>query len=542
MITSLELENFKGFGARQHIDFAPLTLLFGANNAGKSTILQALLYLHELLEHGDADVDRTELGGSVIELGGFARLVHQHDLNRTMKIRVNFDTPKDLERFGRDLTYFPFPDLSDDVVSVWLELEILQRNVQTVQSDESVVHVIPFLDRVSIGINHSSEPLVELCYLLSVGDQHLVEALVRLDHEVITDQAFQVAEAWSEVSYRQPDNGGESLAVDDDNARSGDAVSHTVDGARDARDSKEGLRFWLNGTRRSSLPHYNSAVHLTETEGENDELQFRRLQIQTFLEMTIAGTTAQLAAELRDAVYIGPLRVVPPRGFLYERVGRRSSWADGLAAWDQLLSDRLSLVEQTNAWLKRLAAGCEIKVQPLIDPAASEMAIAVEHPDAFTRRLLLRDTASGAFVLPQEVGAGISQVAPVIVAAVGEGAGIAMVEQPELHVHPKLQVGLGDLFIEACTKRHGRANRRRMMIVETHSEHLILRILRRIRETTEGELGPKDPPFSNNSLSVVYVEKRPDGVRISTLRVDKHGEFVDRWPKGFFRERAEELF
>ena len=50
MLTSLEIENFKGIGARQRIDFAPLTLLFGANSAGKSSILQALVYLHELIE------------------------------------------------------------------------------------------------------------------------------------------------------------------------------------------------------------------------------------------------------------------------------------------------------------------------------------------------------------------------------------------------------------------------------------------------------------------------------------------------------------
>jgi AAA15 family ATPase/GTPase len=79
MLTGLEIANFKGIADRQRIDFAALTLLFGANSAGKSTILQALLYLHELLERGSADVDRTELGGAVIELGGFARLVHRHE-------------------------------------------------------------------------------------------------------------------------------------------------------------------------------------------------------------------------------------------------------------------------------------------------------------------------------------------------------------------------------------------------------------------------------------------------------------------------------
>src|SRR6476661_6353217 len=99
MLTSLEIENFKGIGARQRIDFAPLTLLFGANSAGKSTILQAVLYLHELFERGSADVDRTELGGNVLELGGFARLVHRHEVERTIILRAEFATPGGLERF-----------------------------------------------------------------------------------------------------------------------------------------------------------------------------------------------------------------------------------------------------------------------------------------------------------------------------------------------------------------------------------------------------------------------------------------------------------
>src|SRR5262245_45280741 len=111
MLTSLEIENFKGIAARQRIDFAPLTLLFGPNSAGKSTVLQALIYLHELLERGIADIDRTELGGNVLELGGFARLVHRHERDRAIIIKVEFATPASLEQFGRDLTNFPFPDL-----------------------------------------------------------------------------------------------------------------------------------------------------------------------------------------------------------------------------------------------------------------------------------------------------------------------------------------------------------------------------------------------------------------------------------------------
>jgi predicted ATPase len=109
-----------------------------------------------------------------------------------------------------------------------------------------------------------------------------------------------------------------------------------------------------------------------------------------------------------------------------------------------------------------------------------------------------------------------------------------MIEQPELHIHPALQVALGDLFIEQSASRQ--------FIIETHSEHLILRILRRIRETTANELPPGAPRFDPTRLSVLYVEPSEDGTKVRRLHVDDTGEFTDRWPAGFFEERAEELF
>ena len=71
---------------------------------------------------------------------------------------------------------------------------------------------------------------------------------------------------------------------------------------------------------------------------------------------------------------------------------------------------------------------------------------------------------------------------------------------------------------------------------------IMLRLLRRIRETTGDELPPGVTGLTANDLSVVYVEGGDDGVRFRPLRVDEEGEFRDRWPHGFFRERAGELF
>ena len=81
-----------------------------------------------------------------------------------------------------------------------------------------------------------------------------------------------------------------------------------------------------------------------------------------------------------------------------------------------------------------------------------------------------------------------------------------------------------------------------MFLIETHSEHLMLRLLRRIEETGSNELPEGKPALKPDQVSVVYVEQVEGEVRATRLRIDETGEFIDRWPQGFFDERADELF
>ena len=76
MITDLWIENFKGIGKRQHIPLRPITLLFGANSAGKSTVLHALLYLREILVQNNLDPTGHVGGSETFAFGGFDNLVH----------------------------------------------------------------------------------------------------------------------------------------------------------------------------------------------------------------------------------------------------------------------------------------------------------------------------------------------------------------------------------------------------------------------------------------------------------------------------------
>ena len=102
-ITALTIENFKGIREPARIEFKPVTLLYGPNSAGKSTIMQALHYAHELLERQNADADLTARGGEFVDLGGFENFVYGHELSRQVKIRLDLDleeSPEDSSNRG----------------------------------------------------------------------------------------------------------------------------------------------------------------------------------------------------------------------------------------------------------------------------------------------------------------------------------------------------------------------------------------------------------------------------------------------------------
>ena len=134
-----------------------------------------------------------------------------------------------------------------------------------------------------------------------------------------------------------------------------------------------------------------------------------------------------------------------------------------------------------------------------------------------------------------DVGSGLGYSLPVLI-AVAEHRGSLLVQQPELHLHPALQASIADIFIDSLDKDGA-------LIIETHSEHLILRILRRIRQSTTGSSTNDQLALSAKNVTVLYFDSLPDSsTSIKRIRVSEDGEFLDRWPHGFFEERDRELF
>ncbi len=124
------------------------------------------------------------------------------------------------------------------------------------------------------------------------------------------------------------------------------------------------------------------------------------------------------------------------------------------------------------------------------------------------------------------VGVGVSQVLPILVASLlAEPDTTLVFEQPELHLHPKVQTLLADFFLSMTVLG-------KQCIVETHSEYLINRL--RFRTAAAGE---KNPWIS--ALRVYFVERPPEGSVFRQVTINEYGAVMD-WPEGFFDQSQDE--
>jgi len=599
-LSRIEIENFKGIGDTQVIDLKPITLLFGPNSVGKSTILQSLHYVREILERRNVDPDQTIAGG-LIDLGGFATLVHGHDMSRAIRIKVCIDLRDDQgsERLplnsGESLGDPNFENLGIRyLVGENTELQeyaVVQDISLGLEVRWSDLLQRPYIAKVLIEIDGAA--VAELHSPAQQGRGHLtafnfahplLQAATDPDDEIdLQNEALCMEQAGSgdEIS-------GDTFATPLGNEiwelsreTSADATENktvefriaveTVLGALPDLDRPLGLDLVEIDPTLAALHYIEAALQMSNEGGERrvaNEYQkylverHRRAGLKALLDEIVLGPIRIVRDYLNSMTYIGPLREIPSRKYRPRLSPDESRWAQGLGAWDLLYTDPSGkLLEDVNAWLggeERLRTGYRLekfqfkeipvpgRFHQLFERGLSEDDLG-ELQELYSTlggrsEIALSDFERGIVVAPSDVGVGISQMIPVVVGCLRSQQGILAIEQPELHVHPAIQVGLGDLFIKAVQTNESIVGAAKTLLVETHSEHIMLRLLRRIRETTGGELPPGVVGLSVDDLSVIYVESADAGVRFRPLRVDGDGEFIDRWPKGFFEERAEELF
>ena len=519
MLHALELENFKAFGKRARIPFAPITLIFGENSAGKSSILHALYLLKQTIESRESGallLPRTENG--IVDLGSFQEMLFDHDLDRTLSIRVETKMDRELGIEFR----FKRPSLEEEILLDQIGIydrEFAECIAKFQVPDTTTMSPLRF--RVPDALDRPRVPsrlklTVMKCIWLTEETAYFKREFewCKKNREAILNQFKQ---RLANLQYIKGKRQEDDIGLQDE-----------------LNSLRDGIDFFSSDFDFEAYIFKRRDEEMNAVLGMQGFLPvaFRRERIAWITELRNIlrwelGTTTFDVGEFTMAVRraleqtldylfpMSPFRRPPQRWYIFSGTGPEDVGYQGDLLPD-LLFRRPELVKETDTWLKRLDMGYELAVKSVEENSG----------DLFEVRLIDTRRKEHVNVGLPDVGYGISQLLPFIVQSLLSEKQIISIEQPEVHVHPKLQADLGDLLAE-CIKEP----RQNQFIVETHSEHLILRLQRLVYK---GEIKPED-------VSVIYVSRGPEGAKAERLRLDDEGDFIDEWPSGFFLERLREL-
>ena len=534
-LTKLVLENFRSFRERQEIDFAPVTLLLGPNSAGKTTILITLFYLQQILDREQCDPISLEAMGKR-RIDGFKSLVHNGDLEKVITLGIGFEPEQTigveyktyLEELGDtfDIDFIKMRDIADETEKVYVEFKIAWSTLRRAAYIKSYAVFIndEFIGELSNDEYAKSSLVKRLNFthpLLLPIDHHLwLEAIGKEELDTIVSEF--------EMSLND-------LIPGLDRNKSG-ATDRVKFANYIFEDDKEKPMFpILLKTEIGALPQLGRIVdtNLKIFDISEPVEYFNRDIITRVLTQVFTSPLDKLNDYLKASVSIGPLRIIPDSAFTPNPYPEQGGWFDGTSAWDKLCLSQQNdndLIDKVSDWFSnrdKLNTNYNIFSGRKIAPQLLGL----------KDNVLFCKIDSTQMLFPNQVGVGLTQIAPLIIAANIVQDGLIAVEQPELHIHPALQLAVGDLFTHYPSDV-----KRPMFLVETHSEHILLRILKRIRQTTDKELPESNYPVKPDFISVIVFEDNNGSTVTRKIDITDDGDFKQKWPKGFFEERRGELF
>jgi predicted ATPase len=566
-ITKLSLTNFRSFSSTQTIAFSPVTLVFGPNSVGKSSILMALFYLQQVIDKGQANPTRIEALKSK-QLEGFISLVNGKDYKKDITLKIELDkeslvgkqystdSGKLIESIIDDNSIsledpaFLLPSVAESSEKIVLEFVIGWSSPQQtacvknyrIWADDA------FLGELTTDVNQLKTSITKLNYqhplLRPLNHQEWLSSIEGNDI-FIDPTALDVG--YSDENFHLKEGQYNSLLQQyvEDKTHPDWTSLYKVYPDKEAADYDEIDEYLIPSisidARRVGLPYLQTGLKTAISEPDigltAEYLNYA--QTHSMLSEVFVSSLDNLNKILANSVNIGPLRTVPDSSFIVNPNPEQKHWYDGSAAWDLLAQENKELNSKVNSWLfdkDKLDTGYSL---------SSEVVTLKKSLDKFQKTQLVKITSKDPFlfdhisevnVWPSEVGVGIAQLTPLLVAAHHCRRGVVAIEQPELHIHPRLQVAIGDLFTQI--DKGFSSN----FLIETHSEHLILRLLRRVRETTSGQKPSDKASVTTSDISVIYLSRTDEGVVAKKYEVTPDGDFIDEWEDGFFDERDEELF
>ncbi|MBN8437299.1 MAG: DUF3696 domain-containing protein [Candidatus Accumulibacter sp.] len=443
MLTELQIKNFKAWQDSGPIRLAPLTVIFGVNSSGKSSLGHLLLALKQTVQLADRK-RALHLGdeNSLIDLGTFADCLYAHDLKQPLEFSLRWRLPSTLS------------------IKNALDAKQIYR-----------------------------------------GDELRLSSILRADK---TEQP-QTASFKYELFH------GENEVL---------SVVH----ARGASQAKLEC----------------SPLKLVRAVGRGWPVEppekFYRFSDRTLLRYQNADFLADFALRtertLEQLYFLGPLRQPPRRSYQWSGetlpdVGAQGQYAIpallAAAAQDRKLnSGRRQRVQRFDEfiarWLADLGVIDSFTVQPVAKGRKEYEVLVKTHPKSTVVRLT-------------DVGFGISQVLPALVQAFYAPPGSTVwMEQPEIHLHPMAQSNLADVFISAVKSYEGGNPRNMQLIVETHSEHFLTRLQRRVAEQS----------IDANDLAIYFVNPKGAAAKMEALRLNMFGE-IENWPENFFGDEMGDI-
>ncbi|MGO9454036.1 MAG: DUF3696 domain-containing protein [Candidatus Binataceae bacterium] len=444
MLSQLRIKNFKAWKDTNNIRLAPITVLFGINSSGKTSIHQSLVMLRQTYQSPDR-----------------RRVLHPGDDNTD----VDLGTVQDLI-FGHQ-----------DTAELTFELEWRPSQPLTLVDPKTKQKYTGRTVRFSADIAQQYGKTPRL---------------------MVRDMKYRVDSVPIPVTVGMTRKPGDS-----------DKYDLIFDGVTLVRQRQ---RVW---PLPSPLRFY----------GFPDEVKAYFQNAEFLADLTLA-----LEKMLGGLYYLGPLREYPKRTYVWsgERPEHVGLWGDRtiealLAAQDRQLARGAhkkseSFETVVARWLKEMRLIESFETKPI---AARRKEYEV----------LVQTKGSKYIVNLTDVGFGISQALPVIVECFCVPAwSTVILEHPELHLHPSAQAVLADLFIEAIRSREDGSDRKIQLLIESHSEHFLRRLQRRIGE---GVLKPEE-------AALYFCAPGTDGSTINKLEVDEFGN-ITNWPIHFFGDELGDL-
>ena len=450
MFKHLKIQNFKAWKDTGKIEMAPISLFFGANSSGKSSIGQFLMMLKQTVESPDRKAVFYPGGkNSAAQLGSYQEMV----FNRNASHKIAFEYRWSL----RDTLEIEDPvsgqSFSREDLAFYAEVGLKK----TGQASK---------DLNAPGLNH-------LKYELTKSDE--ITLSITMDHKAKTKSEYKV-EADKYVLKR-----------------------------------KQG-RVWSPGApvRFYGFPDEVVAYHQNADFVQALNLRHEKLFSSLF--------------------YLGPLRTRTERLYSWSGSEPESVGYEGENTIAAILSARN----------RKISLGYKQRTRPLQEIIASELknmglieTFAV-NPISKKRQeyeVKVRTKGSKDSVDLPDVGFGISQVLPVLVQCFYAPPGsIIVMEQPEIHLHPRAQSALADVMIDVINSRENGADRNIQLVIETHSEHFLRRLQRRIAEN--------DLPKDKVSAYFANVTKTPP--TLDPLEINLFGN-IRNWPENFFGDEMEDV-